>query len=107
MPPLSWADFALRKLGYDARPAKLQLIIRTLYDAIAARGFPSLAAAGTEVHAIPLFHVLDGKDPADYVQRVEPSVQGGKKLADAILGVLLAEDAPAAIRALGESPRAK
>ena len=36
---------------------------------------------GTEVVPIPLFEVLDAKDPGDYEQRVEPSATGGKKMA--------------------------
>jgi hypothetical protein len=36
----------------------------------------------------PLFSILDGKDSHDYVQRVEPSSQGGEKIAQALLAVL-------------------
>lgn len=32
----------------------------------------------------PLFQVLDGKTTEDYLQRVEPSPSGGKKMADAL-----------------------
>ena len=41
--------------------------------------------------ALPFFEHLDGTDPADYVQRVEPSSQGGKKMAAAIADAVLAE----------------
>lgn len=48
---------------------------------------------GTEVVPFPLFRVLDGSDTRDYVERVEPSPQGGAKMAralmDAVLGVNL------------------
>lgn len=40
------------------------------------------------VETFPLYDVLDGKTSTDYVQRVEPSVQGGKKMADALLAAL-------------------
>merc|ERR1719450_1117420 len=81
----SWADRVLSLLGYDADPAKLQYIIKTLYERIAAHGF---VVDGTVVETFPMFEVLDGKDTADYEQRVEPSVQGGRKLAHAFLDVL-------------------
>jgi hypothetical protein len=40
---------------------------------------------------VPLFHALDGTDSADYVQRVEPSAQGGRKMAAVIADAVLAE----------------
>jgi len=86
----SWADGVLAALGYDAEPAKLQHIISTLFERIAARGF---AVDGTQVEAFPMFRVLDGKDSADYVQRVEPSVQGGRKLARAFVDALFPDAA--------------
>lgn len=78
----SWADYVLGKLGYDSDPGKLQLIIQTLFGIISGRGFD---VPGTVVDAFPLFEVLDGKDTRDYVQRVEPSVEGGRKMAAAFL----------------------
>ena len=36
--------------------------------------------------------VLDGKDPGDYLQRVEPSVEGGRKMGRALLEVCLREE---------------
>jgi hypothetical protein len=78
----SWADGVLAALGYNSNPAKVQLIIKTLFQRIENRGFD---IPGTTVECFPLFEVLDGKDTNDYVQRVEPSVQGGKKMADALL----------------------
>jgi len=78
----SWADTVLSKLGYDDDPKKLQMIIRKLFDRVSKRGFN---VPGTVVEAFPLFKVLDGKDSNDYVQRVEPSVSGGRKMADAFL----------------------
>ena len=78
----------LQRLGYDADPEKLQLIIRMLFERISQRGFHVTApGSGGEVPVLPfaLFEVLDGKDTNDYVQRVEPSVQGGRKMAAALL----------------------
>jgi len=77
----SWADPVLDKLGYDRDPSKLQLIISTLCERVGRRG---LHIDGTRVVLCPLFEALDGKDPADYCQRVEPSVRGGRKMAERI-----------------------
>ena len=70
---------------YDDNPSKLQLIIRSLYGAIKAKGFQ---VDGTTVKPFPMFEVLDGKNTEDYCQRVEPSVQGGEKMARAFLDQL-------------------
>ena len=53
------------------------------------RGTRSIRIAGTEVHPLPLFTVLDGKTTRDYAQRVEPSPQGGRKLGQAIVKAVL------------------
>eukprot|EP00967_Tisochrysis_lutea_P097072 scaffold142472_cov35-Tisochrysis_lutea.AAC.1 len=77
----SWADPVLSKLGYDKNPAKLQQIIFTLCERLTRRG---LNIDGTRVEICPLFEALDGSDTSDYCQRVEPSVTGGRKIADRI-----------------------
>ena len=69
-------------------PAKLQLIIRALFEAIEARGLAVPGLHPGTVEAFPLFEVLDGKTSADYVQRVEPSVAGGRKMAKALFARL-------------------
>ena len=43
---------------------------------------------GTQVIPVPLFHALDGKTTNDYVARVEPSSQGGRKMAEYILDMI-------------------
>ena len=45
----------LNKLGYDADPTKLQLIIRCLYDAVKRRGFD---VPGTRAEPFALFEVI-------------------------------------------------
>jgi hypothetical protein len=47
-----------------------------------------ISIPGTEVIPVPLFNVLDGKNPRDYVARVEPSSQGGRKVAEYLLDVI-------------------
>lgn len=43
---------------------------------------------GSQVIPVPLFRVLDGKTPSDYVQRVEPSPSGGCKMAEFLLDMM-------------------
>lgn len=47
-----------------------------------------ISIPGTEVIPVPLFNALDGKTPNDYVARVEPSSQGGRKVAEYLLDVI-------------------
>ncbi len=86
-------------MGYDARPAKLQLIIRCVFEAIRERGV-SLGGPAEGVHHVPLFAVLDGTNSSDYEQRVEPSVEGGRKMAEMLAEVLSADDPEAVVDAL-------
>jgi hypothetical protein len=76
----SWADTTLRILGYNSDPAKLQLIIRRIFE----QGTAQIKVGGVPVVAVPMYEALDGKDTEDYVQRVEPSSKGGAKLAKLI-----------------------
>lgn len=82
----SWADYVLGKLGYDSDPTKLQLVMREVF----AAATENIHLDGITVIPLPLYMVLDGKNPADYEQRVEPSVQGGEKMARTIVDHILA-----------------
>lgn len=95
----SWADGTLRALGYNSSPYRVQRVIRALYE----RATKRVAVAGTEVVPVPLFEALDGSDTADYVQRVEPSVTGGEKLASLLIDPVTA---PAAAPATQDATRA-
>ena len=44
--------------------------------------------------AVPLFEMFDPLDPQDYVQRVKPSVQGGRKMARRFVDILTAAASP-------------
>jgi len=48
----------------------------------------SIHIPGSEVIPVPLFNALNGKDPADYIARVEPSSQGGEKMAEYLLDMI-------------------
>ena len=84
----SWADFVLDKLGYNSEPRKLQAAITKIHE-LAHSTIKDVG--GVEVVAVPLFSALDGKNPKDYCQRVEPSVQGGAKMAKLIVDAVLAQ----------------
>lgn len=80
-PSPAWAGPALRALGYDQRPDKLQLFIRKMFLQIASH----IRVADVPIIPVPLFDALDSKNPDDYVQRVEPSPTGGRKVAEFLL----------------------
>ena len=81
----SWADFALNALGYNKNPKKLQLLIRKAFEVASQK----ISIPGAKITPFPLFKVLDGKNHGDYIQRVEPSSQGGRKMANAFLDEIL------------------
>jgi len=82
----SWADGTLQKLGYDTDPDKLQLVMRQVYEH-ATRQIK--LDCGTPCETVPLYEALDGNSSSDYVQRVEPSSQGGLKMAKLIFDRLV------------------
>ena len=91
--PLSWAGTTLRLLGYDRNPAKLQAFVRKLF----AEATSSIAIEGTHVIPIALFEAMDSKNPDNYVQRVEPSVIGGRRMAEYILDHIMRSDTSAGV----------
>jgi hypothetical protein len=80
----SWAGRSLEALRYNSDPAKLQLMIRTVFEQATSQ----IRIPGTEVVPVPLFHALDGKCTEDYVARVEPSAAGGRKMAELLLDII-------------------
>mmetsp|Transcript_74138 Transcript_74138/g.241083 ORF Transcript_74138/g.241083 Transcript_74138/m.241083 type:complete len:243 (-) Transcript_74138:66-794(-) len=79
-----WADTALSALKYNSEPARLQGAISAVFEHAVSK----IKIEGTEVVPVPLFRVLDGGCSEDYVARVEPSEQGGRKMAEAFLQAL-------------------
>jgi hypothetical protein len=73
----SWADLPLKLLGYNRNPGRLQAAIEAMYKL----GTKKIQIEGTEVIPCALFEVLDGKNAEDYTARVEPSTEGGRKMA--------------------------
>ncbi|EUC41733.1 hypothetical protein COCMIDRAFT_29550 [Bipolaris oryzae ATCC 44560] len=79
-----WADGKLRVLGYERDPGQLQAAIRELYKSATEE----IKVEGVQVVPCALFEVLDGKGAGDYVERVEPSGEGGRKMAGEFVRVL-------------------
>ncbi len=79
-----WANSVLKKLGYDSDPEFLQEIIQQLFY----RATSKIEIPGTQIISCPLFAVLNGKDTNDYVARVEPSAQGGAKMAKLLANLI-------------------
>ena len=73
-----WASSALGLLGYNRDPRRVQALIRRMFIEATSR----IHIEGTTVIPVPLYRVLDGSDTTDYIQRVEPSVTGGRKMAE-------------------------
>lgn len=74
----SWADAQLRMLGYESGPGQLQEAIKKMYE----MGTCRVEIEGTETVPIALFDVMDGKRKEEYTARVEPSAEGGRKMAE-------------------------
>eukprot|EP01046_Picozoa_sp_COSAG06_P079824 COSAG06_NODE_27207_length_598_cov_0.835671_1_plen_109_part_00 len=51
----------------------------------------AIVMTGRKGVPFPLFKVLDGRTTEDYLQRVEPSPAGGKKMAEALFATALGE----------------
>ncbi|GAB0495277.1 hypothetical protein MMPV_006576 [Pyropia vietnamensis] len=84
-PPRGWADLPLRLLRYNERPGRMQACLRALYRlGTCAVTVPNVA------HVVPvaLYERLDGTRGWDYVERVEPSVTGGRVLAEMLAAAL-------------------
>ena len=79
-----WADKPLTYMGYNTNPEKLQEIINQIFIHATSK----IKIDGVEVIPFPMFKILDGYDTNDYVSRVEPSNQGGKKLAEALVNLI-------------------
>jgi hypothetical protein len=86
----SWADPSLGLMGYNSDPSRLQAALEGVFLHATSR----IRIPGVEVVPVPLFQALDGKDASDYVARVEPSAQGGMKMARLIMDAITAESAP-------------
>lgn len=96
----SWASFALRVLRYNVTPEWLQeAYVRVFENAV-----KEIRVDGCRMAFVPFYRALDGKTSADYVDRVEPSEQGGQKLAYLIRDAIDRELAAAFAQTASEIP---
>ena len=80
----SWADTSLGLMGYNTSPEKLQRVMRVVFT----HAVSAVVVEGTQVIPFPLYGALDPSSPEDYVQRVEPSAVGGRKMAGGFIKAL-------------------
>ncbi|KAK3181204.1 hypothetical protein K4F52_007480 [Lecanicillium sp. MT-2017a] len=80
----SWADIPLMALGYNSSPSRLQTAIAKMYELATAK----IQVRGVEVIPLALYETLDGKNADDYIERVEPSVAGGRKMASRLVDII-------------------
>jgi len=80
----SWANAFLNILCYSCFPRVFQYRMNLAFK----YGISKVKIPNTEVVPIALSEALDGSDTNDYKQRVEPSIQGGRKMANLILSKL-------------------
>ena len=76
----SWASCVLAALRYGANPQRLQDAIRRVFE----EGIKEVQIEGVRVTHVPFYEVLDGKRTELYVERVEPSEEGGKLMAELV-----------------------
>ena len=123
----SWANAALGALGYNRNPAKIQLLLRKIFeeatryvyhcrwshyciDTVTRLNsfhlllYSTIKISGSEVIPIPLYIPLDGTRTEDYVARVEPSAIGGRKMAEYLLGAVLAKGTSAHLHPTSSAP---
>lgn len=79
-PGNGWCEGVLSQLRYNQMPGLIQGLINMTFEAATAR----VAVPGITIIPLQLSAALDGKTPGDYCQRVEPSVAGGRKMANLI-----------------------
>ncbi len=80
----AWPREILRNLSYDSDPKKLHYLIDLLHE----KGTRNIRIEGVNLIPVKLSETLNGKDTKDYIQLVEPSSQGGQKMAQFFIRIL-------------------
>lgn len=84
-----WADRALSLLNYDRNSEHIRAIIDQVHFEVSGALTERLQMPSTTIiDFCALSSILDPRDPNDYVARVEPSDQGGYKMAKAFLEII-------------------
>ena len=76
-----WADTVLSLMNYNQNYKRVHEIIKSVYNQATSK----VHVEGTKVHVIDTFNILDFANGDDYVARVEPSENGGEKMASSFL----------------------
>lgn len=79
-----WAANFLNSLDYANNPKTLQNLIDFLYK----EGTKKIQIPGAKITPIELSEALDKKSSSDYLQALEPSAEGGRKLAKLFIDTL-------------------
>lgn len=80
----SWAGWVLQLLNYNRAPQWLQSSTRRVFE----EALSDVKVEGCQVAFAPLYEALDGKNSRHYVQRVEPSEEGGSAIAQLLKKVI-------------------
>ena len=83
-----WADKVLKITGYNKNPGKVHHIIQLIYQEATSK----LNIPGVKIIPVPLYDLMDYRDEKDYVDRVEPSVIGGRKISQGLIAKLGFQD---------------
>ena len=84
---LTWANNILNNLEYDTNPDRVKKLLISLYHTV-IRDMKIDGMNKENVIGLPLYRYMDGTDTNDYDNRVEPSVEGGKKIAKAVFDAI-------------------
>ena len=79
-----WADKVLKYINYDNNPKMLQEAINQIF----LHATSNIQIDGTQIIPFPMYKILDGNNTNDYISRVEPSNNGGNKLAEGLMSHL-------------------
>jgi hypothetical protein len=83
----SWTKTALTNLEYDTNPNRVKQLLIALYHTV-TRNIEIDGMNKENVIGLPLYRYMDGTNTNDYDNRVEPSVEGGKKIAKAVFDAI-------------------
>lgn len=85
----SWANVVLKAIGYNKDPKRVHAVIDRIFlktqSRLGEKNADEWMPRVRRCVPVAMSRVLDGRCSEDYVARVEPSVQGGRKLASFFL----------------------
>lgn len=80
-----WADKVLKLCNYNTNPEKVHDIIKLVYsEATSKIEIPGVKT----IIPVPLYELMNHTDESHYVERVEPSIEGGRIISQGLLAKL-------------------